>query len=101
VKIELLYVPGCPNYGPALERLQKVLASESLQAEVCEVSVRTSAQASRLSFLGSPTIRKNGEDIDFDGATIFGLSCRLYANQSGIPSEEALRSAVLRAKVSL
>ena len=27
--IEILYVPGCPNYQPAFERLQWVLASES------------------------------------------------------------------------
>jgi hypothetical protein len=25
MKIEILYVPGCPNYRPAVERVQKVL----------------------------------------------------------------------------
>jgi len=34
MKIEVLYVPGCPNYEPAVERMKKVLAAESLQVDV-------------------------------------------------------------------
>jgi hypothetical protein len=96
--VEVLYVPGCPNYRPALERIQKVLTSERLQAEVREISVSSAAQAAGLNFPGSPTIRVNGEDVAPDEASRPGLACRLYANQSGVPSEEALRSAVLRAR---
>jgi hypothetical protein len=34
MRIDVLYVPGCPNYEPAVEKLQAVLESQSLQAEI-------------------------------------------------------------------
>jgi hypothetical protein len=34
MKVEVLFVPGCPNYEPALERLKRVLVSEGLDVEV-------------------------------------------------------------------
>ena len=98
MKVEVLYVPGCPNHQPAMQRVQLVLASESLQAELCEVSVSSAVQATDLCFPGSPTIRIDGEDIEPGDVRSFGLSCRLYPNQSGVPSEEALRAAILRAQ---
>ena len=39
-----MYVPGCPHHQPAFEQLAKVLASESLSAEICQVAVNTEAQ---------------------------------------------------------
>ncbi len=37
MRIEILYVPGCPNYEPAVERLQAVLVSQSVRAEIRSV----------------------------------------------------------------
>lgn len=34
MRIEILYVPGCPNYHPTLERIREVLASESVGGEI-------------------------------------------------------------------
>ena|SRR5437016_4769103 len=96
MRIEVFYVPGCPNYEPALARIQKVLASESLQADVHGVAVGSDDEAKVLRFPGSPTIRVDGDDVEPSHAS-FGLSCRLYANRSGVPSAEVLRLA-LRAK---
>ncbi len=45
MRIEVLYVPGCPNYQPAVERVKSVLASESLQVEICGVPVSSEAEA--------------------------------------------------------
>lgn len=98
MRIDVLYVPGCPNYEPAVARIQKVLASESLQAEVHDVAVSSDAEAKVLLFPGSPTIRIDGDDVEPNQGGIPGLSCRLYANRSGVPSEEVLRVAVSRAK---
>jgi hypothetical protein len=98
MKVEVLFVPGCPNYRAAMEQVHKVLASESLQAEFARVPVSSAAQAELLRFPGSPTIRVNGEDVEPGAVAHFGLSCRLYPNQGGIPSEDALRAAILRAK---
>jgi len=98
MRIEVLYVPGCPNYRPAMEQLRAVLESQSLQAQIRSVPVRTEAQAKALLFPGSPTVRINGEDVEPTRMAVPSLSCRLYANRSGIPSEELLRIAISNAK---
>ncbi|MGB6384821.1 MAG: hypothetical protein WBD25_12690 [Terriglobales bacterium] len=59
MKIEVLYVPDCPNYRLAVERIQKVLVSESLRADIESVPVNSDAEAKALQFPGSPTIRIN------------------------------------------
>ena len=93
MKIEVLYVPGCPHYQPAFERLQKVLASEALSAEIFQVAVNTEAEARALRFPGSPTIRIEGKDVE-PTQNAPGLACRLYSNLSGVPSEQMLRLAI-------
>jgi hypothetical protein len=94
MRIEVLYVPGCPNYPPAVERLKKVLLSESLQADIEGVPVNSDTEAQALQFPGSPTIRINGNDVEPIEITTPSLACRLYANRSGVPSEELLRVAL-------
>jgi len=98
MKIEVLYVPGCPNYLPAVERMQKVLASESLRVDIKGISVCSEVEAKALGFPGSPTIRVNGTDVEPNLTKAVGLACRLYANSGGVPSEEMLRMALVRAK---
>jgi hypothetical protein len=98
MKIEVLYSPGCPNFLPAVERIRRVLSSESLNAEIRSVAVQTDAEATELMFPGSPTIRVNGEDVEPNEAISPGLKCRLYEGLTGFPSEEIVRLAVSRAK---
>lgn len=98
MKIEILYSPGCPNYFPVVEQVKRVLSSESMPAEIRSIAVRTDAEARELMFPGSPTIRVDGEDVEAAETIAPGLKCRLYANLSGVPSEEMLRMAVSRAK---
>jgi len=98
MRIEVLYVPGCPNYEPAVERVRKVLASESVQVGIRAVPVNTEAEAKALLFPGSPTVRINGEDVEPTRMTVPSLSCRLYGNRSGVPSQESLRLAISAAK---
>ncbi len=98
MKIEVLHSTGCPNYRPAVERIERVLASESLRAEIRSVAISNDAEARELMFPGSPTIRVDGEDVEPDQTITPGLKCRLYANLSGVPSEEILRRALSRAE---
>lgn len=98
MRVEVLFVPGCPNYEPAVERVKKVLAAEALKSEIERIEVATDEAARALRFPGSPTIRINGDDVESDDANVAGLTCRLYANRTGVPSEEALRLAVTRAR---
>jgi len=96
MKIEVLYVPNCPNHAVALERLREVLSVESFQKHVNEVLVKDADMAQSLKFLGSPTIRINGRDVEpqNEEAVAFGLMCRLYPDGGGAPSEQRLRAAI-------
>jgi hypothetical protein len=98
MRIEILYVPGCPNYQPTFERLQAVLASDAVKTGIQGVPVTTEVDAKALLFPGSPTVRVNGEDVEQHLTSIPSLACRLYENRSGIPSEELLRIAISSAK---
>jgi len=96
--IEVLYVPGCPNYQPAVERLQTVLAAQSVREQIHSVPVSSEAQAEALLFPGSPTVRINGRDVEPGHMRAPGLACRLYPDRSGVPSEELLKLAIVSAK---
>lgn len=80
MRIEVLYVPGCRNYQPAVDRVKRVLASESVTDEVHGVSVTTEAAAKALLFPGSPTVRVNGKDVEPKPTAAPGLACRLYSS---------------------
>jgi hypothetical protein len=96
MKIEVLYVPDCPNHAVALERLREVLPAESFEKHVSEVLVNDAAMAQALKFPGSPTIRVNGHDVDpqTERAASFGIMCRLYSDGMGAPSKQSLRAAI-------
>ena len=53
MKIEVLYVPGCPNHESAVEAVMKVLGSESLRTEVSQVPVGSEGETQALRFPGS------------------------------------------------
>jgi hypothetical protein len=98
MRIEILYVPGCPHYQPTFERLQAVMASEAVKTGIRGIPVTTDVEAKTLLFPGSPTVRVNGEDVEPRQRSVPSLACRLYENRSGIPSEELLRIAISAAK---
>ena len=97
MKIEVLYVPNCPNHAVALERLREILSAQSFQKYVNEVLVKDAEMAQSLKFPGSPTIRINGQDVEPREEAAFGLMCRLYADGSGVPSRQKLRTAIEKA----
>lgn len=99
MKIEVLYVPNCPNHALALERLREILSAASFQKHVNEVLVSDAAMAQSLRFPGSPTIRINGHDVEpqSERSASFGLMCRLYSDGSGVPSQQNMRAAIEKA----
>lgn len=80
MRVELLYFDGCPSYEALLPRLRALLAEHGGDLEVELRRVEGEEAALRERFLGSPTIRVDGEDIEPGAAarTDFGLKCRLY-----------------------
>jgi hypothetical protein len=101
MQVELLWWDGCPSYPETLADLERVLAEESLDADVESVEVESDEQARVERFPGSPTIRIDGEDIfPTDGSEPFSLCCRVYRMRDGRPSPtpdpEDLRDAIRR-----
>lgn len=101
MKIEVLYVPDCPNFSLAVARVQEALAAANIQAEIREVVVRDNSDALRLNFPGSPTIRVNGRDVEptASGEQNPGLQCRLYSGTQnpGAPDQESIARAIREA----
>src|SRR5258708_1244120 len=102
-RVEILYFSGCPNHRPAVDRVSQVLTEEDTPAEVVEVEVTDLATAKRIGFLGSPTVRVDGQDVEpaARAEPAFGLSCRTFVD-SGRPAggapPELIRAAVREAK---
>jgi hypothetical protein len=99
MKIEILGFDGCPNHKPAVERVQEVLHEEGVSAELAEVNVSDASMAQELKFLGSPSIRVSGLDVEPAArvASDYGMMCRTYAvngRREGLPSREMLRQAI-------
>ncbi len=93
--IEVLYFEGCPNLEPTLLLANEVLSQLGLSADVRGVEVRTPEDAARLRFLGSPSVRVDGKDIEpgAESQKEYALSCRIYGD-SGLPPKELLVAAL-------
>ncbi len=99
MKIEVLTFDGCPNAQAARELVARVVADSRVDAEVEYVDVPDPEAAERLLFLGSPTIRVDGHDIEpgADKRTEYVLACRIYRTEHGavgMPDELWLRDAL-------
>lgn len=94
MQIDVLYFEECPNHLPTVERINAILREEGSNAEVREVLVPDRETAIQVKFLGSPTVRVNGIDIEpaAKNRKDFGLMCRRYTG--GIPTTELIRAAI-------
>jgi len=102
MKIELLYFDGCPNYEALAPRLRVLLERAGVSGEILLRRVESEDDAQSLRFLGSPTVRVEGEDVE-PGArdrSDSGLKCRLYRTRDGllgVPPDEVILVALARA----
>ncbi len=64
MKIEVLYLPGCRAHASVVEMAREVIQELGLAAEIVEIPVRSQAEAERVRFLGSPSVRVDGIDIE-------------------------------------
>jgi mercuric ion transport protein len=102
MKIEVLYFDECPNHQSTVERVKEVLQEENLAADLVEVNVGDDATARSVGFLGSPTVRVDGLDVEPSARSSkeFGLMCRTYAEGNrrvGVPPRELIRTALREA----
>jgi len=72
-RLQVLSTPGCGNAATTVALVREVAARLAPGALVEEVLVETLADAERLGFPGSPTVRLEGRDIDPDPPRGVGL----------------------------
>ena len=102
VRIEILARKDCPSRGMAIAVVEKVLAETGVPAQVDVVDVTSEEQARTRRFLGSPTVRVEGRDVDqrLNGRGDFTLADRVYRTDRGLagwPDAEWVREALLLA----
>jgi hypothetical protein len=103
LRIELLTFEGCPNAATARDRVREALRLENVTAEVEDIDVATIERAQEARFLGSPSVRVNGVDVEpsADEARGYGLMCRTYhahGKIEGAPAVEVIRAAIQSAR---
>ncbi len=108
-KVDILYHEKCSHYPQAIERVKHVLSEEGIEAEINEIQITSEEEAQKYDFLGSPTIRIDGEDLESEEERQKGHthtydtydSCRIY-NYEGqlymIPHKETIRLALRKRK---
>jgi hypothetical protein len=99
VKVEVLYFDGCPSHEALLPRLRELMAEVGVDAPVELKRVTSDEGAQRERFLGSPTLRINGKDVDPTARVRndYGLKCRLYSSPEGLRGiipDELVRAAL-------
>jgi hypothetical protein len=99
MKIEILYFDGCPNHKQATDLVRESLRELAISAEVLEVNVPDAATAEAVRFLGSPSIRVEGMDVEpaARARREYALCCRTYGTDgriAGLPSRDLLRQAL-------
>jgi len=96
---EIFYFDGCPNYHAARELAERVSRDLGIEPDIRMVEVADPQAAEELRFLGSPTIRIDGHDVEpgADTREQFMLACRIYRRESGLaglPDERWVREAL-------
>lgn len=100
--IELLWWSGCPSWERALAALREEMQALGLDPESVEVrEVATDESAESEGFVGSPTIRVDGRDVQPPTGQATGLTCRVYKLRDGrispLPDRADVREALERA----
>ncbi len=100
MNVEILYFEGCPSFATLLPRVREIVAESGGDPDAIELrTVETFDVAQETRFLGSPTVRIDGVDIDpgAGGRDDFGLKCRIYCSEHGqtpTPPDAWLRAAL-------
>jgi hypothetical protein len=103
MRVELLWWRGCPSSEEAIELTRAQMGAAGLDPDALEVSeISDDAEAKRVAFPGSPTIRVDGADaVSSEGAPI-GLTCRVYRLRDGrisaLPDPEDVAAALAAAR---
>ena len=102
MRIELLRFEGRPGFRETLSILERVVAEESLAAEILPITLDSGDQPD---FSSSPTVLVDGEDLFPAGRRddARATSCRLYLTPRGPknhPTVDLVRAALMERALS-
>jgi hypothetical protein len=101
-RVEILYFEGCPNHEPARALVERLASNLGIEPQIELLEVADPDAAVALRFLGSPTVRVDGVDVEpgAEERRDFALSCRIYRSERGVagqPDERWVREALSEA----
>lgn len=102
IDIEILYFDGCPNVDLARKMVTDVVNQAGAKAQIAMVKIESNDDAEAKQFVGSPSIRVTGKDVDpmDDNNLQYSMRCRVYFTSdgmSGLPSRTKVLAAIEQA----
>lgn len=99
IVVEVLYFDGCPSHLPTVDLVQRVSDELGVSAQIKQVELTSHDDPEQFRFLGSPTVRVNGVDVEPSARhrENFGFSCRVYGDGPGAPPKQMVADAIRRA----
>ena len=101
-RVEILWWDGCPSSDEAHTLVRRVMADAGLDPDTLRsVEIDTDELAQREGFVGSPTIRVDGRDVQPPAEPEPpGLTCRVYHLRDGrvspLPDPEDIKEALAK-----
>lgn len=88
-RVDILYFEDCPHHAVARALVERIAGELQMELDVRLIEVGDLNAAVGLGFLGSPTIRVDGRDIEpgADQRDDFGFGCRVYRGRRGVSGQ--------------
>jgi hypothetical protein len=101
-RVEILYFDGCPNHERVRALVQRLAEQLGTEPVIELVKIADPEAAVAMRFLGSPTVRVDGVDVEPGAGERhdFAFSCRIYRGERGVseqPDECWVREALTEA----
>ena len=103
VRVEILARKDCQCRGMARIVVERVIDELGIPVEVTVIEITSQAQARKRGFLGSPTVRVNGLDVEpgTNGSKEVTLGDRVYRGDRGLqgwPDSRWIRASLVVAQ---
>jgi hypothetical protein len=97
--VEIFYFDSCPNWRETRALVERVAAEIPVELDLRLVDVADVDSAVEQRFLGSPTVRVNGSDVEpgAEARQEYVYACRVYRTDEvlrGQPTQDWVRDAL-------
>jgi hypothetical protein len=98
--VEVLFFDGCPHAEEAIKNTREAIDQARVEVDLRIVSIADDEEAARSRFVGSPTVRVDGVDVERSARerVDFGMQCRVYVvdgKRSGAPPAAWIRASLV------